>query len=572
MTNLKDIAENIKKNNLDEALSLCESFNDINNQHIISNFKGVIYLIKGNLELSEENLLKSLKINPRFEDAIKNLYLVYLKKKKFKDLLIYARKLIEIDKINAEYNYKLAYALELNNNLDESINYYNIYIDFGGKNKKQAFNNIGCMYLKINKPKIAKEFFLKGIYFGEDKIIINNLLNSLIMLRDLDNSDLFFKKAEKIDENFIDFKYNKARYLILKNQMNEAIEILENNKDVGKFLITLLILYSNLNKKDDRDKLLKTYKDRINNNHEFYNFLALKSLYDGNFDDGWKYYEYRNSKTVDFFRNIKEWTGEKINTKKIVVFNEQGLGDSIQFSKYIIPLTKIAQHVTFIVQNSVKDLFNGQIKNLTIENLASCKDKQFDYKIAIGSLIKFFFKENFKKHENLIQTNKGNDIKWKSKITNDKLNVGLVWSGGYNGANEPYRSIPLKKLTKIFSLDARFYCLQNEIWDRDKDVFKSLNLVDYGKYKLDEIASIIKNLDLVITSDTSILHLSASLNKETWGMLSLHPDWRWGKFNSINPYSSLKFFNQSKFNDWTDVEDTIFLELKKKIVNFKKTI
>ena len=226
MANLKDIAENIKKNNLDKALNLCDKCDDINNQHIISNFRGVIYLIKENLELSEENFLKSLKINPRFEDAIKNLYLVYLKKKHFKNLIIYARKLVEIDKLNTEYNYKLAYALELNNNFDESIKYYNIYIDFNGKNKKQAFNNIGCMYLRRNKPQIANDFFLKGINFGEDKIIINNLLNSFIMLRDLDNSDLYFEKAQKIDENFLDFKYNKARYLILKNQIDAAINIL----------------------------------------------------------------------------------------------------------------------------------------------------------------------------------------------------------------------------------------------------------------------------------------------------------------------------------------------------------
>ncbi len=571
MANLKNIAESIKKKNLDEALSLCETVNDINNQHIISNFKGVIFLIKGNLELSEKNLLKSLKINPKFEDAIKNIYLVYLKKENFKDLLIYANKLIEIDQLNAEYNYKLAYALELNNNLDESIKYYNIYIDLDGKNKKQAFNNIGCMYLKINKPKIAKKYFLKAVDFGEDKIIINNLLNSFIMLRDLDNSEVYLKKAQKIDENFIDFKYNKARYLILKDQINEAIEILEHNKDIAKFLITLLILYSNLNKKDDQDKLLITYNDRIKNDNKFYNYLALKYLYDGNFEEGWKYYEYRNSKTVDFFKDIKEWTGEKINTKKIIVFNEQGLGDSIQFSKYIIPLTKIAKEVTFVVQNSVKDLFNKKIENLSIENLASCKNKQFDYKIAIGSLIKFFFKEKFKENENLIQTIKNIDLKWKDKIITDKLNVGVVWSGGYNGANEPYRSVPLKNVSKIFSLNANFYCLQNEIWERDKDDFGSLNLIDYSKYKLDEIASIIKNLDLVITSDTSILHLSASLNKETWAMLSLHPDWRWGEFNNINPYSSLKIFKQEKFNDWSDVEDSIFLELKNKINNFKKS-
>ena len=82
MSNLKDIAENIKRNNLDQALNLCDLYDDVNNRHIIHNFKGVIYLLKENLKLSEENFLKSLKINPKFEGAIKNLYLIYLKKKK----------------------------------------------------------------------------------------------------------------------------------------------------------------------------------------------------------------------------------------------------------------------------------------------------------------------------------------------------------------------------------------------------------------------------------------------------------------------------------------------------------
>ena len=98
------------------------------------------------------------------------------------------------------------------------------------------------------------------------------------------------------------------------------------------------------------------------------------------------------------------------------------------------------------------------------------------------------------------------------------------------------------------------------------DDFRSSNLEDYSQYKLDEIASIIKNLDLVITSDTSILHLSASLNIETWGMLSLSPDWRWGEFKKINPYKTLRIFQQEKFNDWSNVEDQVYNELKKKLI------
>ncbi len=567
MSELKNIVDKIQKRDLEKALELCELSENSKNKHIILNFKGVIHLLKNNLDLAESNFLNSIKIKEKFEDPIKNLYSIYLKKNNYKNLLIYANKLIEIDRLNIEYKYQLAYALELNNNQNEAIKYYNEYIDLDGKNKKQALNNIGCIYLKRNKPKIANDFFLKGINFGEDKIIINNTLNSYILLRDIENSNLYFDKAKKIDQNFIDFKYNKAKFLILKNQIQEATEILEENKDIPKFLITLLILYSNTNQKEEGNKLLTQSMDKIKDDPMFYNYYGIKLLNEGNFNDGWKYYEYRNSKIVDFFSKTQEWTGEKIDTKSIVVFNEQGLGDSIQFSKYIIPLTKIAKNVTFVVQSSINNLFKDDIKNLTIETIETSRNKQFDFKIALGSLIKFFFKEKFEKNENLIQTNKDNDLKWKKKIESNKLNIGFVWSGGFNGANEPYRSVPLKCLKKVFSLDANFYCLQNEIWDRDLDEFKSSNLVDYGKYKLDEIASIIQNLDLVITSDTSLLHLSASLNKETWGMLSLYPDWRWGEFDKFNPYSSLKIFKQEKFNEWSNVENEIAEELKKKISN-----
>ncbi len=562
MENLKDIVEKIKKKDLKTALELCDNYKDINNQHIISNFKGVIYLIKGDLELSEKNLLKSIELKPKFEDPIKNLYSLNLKKKKFDKVLFYAKKLIELNNINNEYNYQLAYAHELNNNLNETVEYYLKYISLDGKNKKQAYNNIGCLYLQRNNPKTAKDFFLKGIKFGEDKIIINNLFRSYILLRDIKSSDSLFKKAENIDKNFLEFKYNKARYLILKNEIENAIKILKDNINNSQFLITLLILYSNVGRKKDCDKLLTVSKNRIINEPEFLNYYGLKLLYEGNFEDGWKYYEFRNSKITDFFKDISEWSGEEIKDKNIVVFNEQGIGDSIQFSKYIIPLTKIAQNVTFAVQTNIKNLFSKEIPKLSIETIKDCKNKKFDFKIALGSLIKFFFKENLNKNENLLQTNKDNDLKWNKRISKDKPNVGIVWSGGFNGANEPYRSIPLKSLKKIFLLNANFYCLQNEIWDRDKDDFSSLDLIDYGKYNLDEISSIIKNLDLVITSDTSILHLSASLKKETWAMLSLHADWRWGEFHKINPYTSLKIFKQKKFNDWDNVVDGILNELK----------
>lgn len=572
MVNLKEITDCIKNRDLEKALILCDTYENEKNKSLILNLRGVINLLKGNLDIAEKNFLNAVRIDPNFIDPFKNLYLICLKKKNYKDLLIYAQKLIEIDKLENEYNYQLAYAFEISNNLNDSIKYYKKYLDKSGKTKKQAFNNIGCIYLKKNKPMIAIDFFLQGLNLGEDKIIINNTFKCYVMLRDSVNSDLYYDKAQKIDKNYIEFKHTKAKYLILKNQITEAIEFLEKNKDEPRFLITLIVLYFNLGKNEEGKKLLIQSKDKMKKDPEFYNFIGLRLLYEGNFKDGWKFHDNRYSKKVDFFKNIKEWTGEKIENKNIVVFNEQGLGDSIQFSKYIISLCKIAKKVTFAVQESVKDLFKEELQNLTIETTESCKNKEFDLKISLGSLIKFFFEEKFKKNENLIQSNKDLDLKWKNNISLDRLNVGIAWSGNFNGPNEPYRSIPLEKLRRLFSLDVNFYCLQKEIWVRDLDYFKSLNLINCGKYKLNEIASIIQNLDLIISCDTSLLHLSASLNKETWGILSLHPDWRWGEFNKINPYSSLKIFKQKNFQDWGEIEELIITELKRKIDTFNSSI
>ena len=69
--------------------------------------------------------------------------------------------------------------------------------------------------------------------------------------------------------------------------------------------------------------------------------------------------------------------------------------------------------------------------------------------------------------------------------------------------------------------------MQNEIWEGDQKIFNQINVINKGNLKLKALSAFIHNLDLVISSDTSILHLAASLGKETWAVLSLDPDWRW---------------------------------------------
>ena len=568
MSELKIIVENIKNKNFLNALKLCEIYKNKKNKHIILNLKGIIFLSQNKFEEAEINFLESQKINATFIDPVKNLFLMYFKKNDSKKILIYAKKLFEMDKLNPVFNYQLGFALEKNFIFDEAIKYYKNCINYNGKEKIKALNNIGVIYSNINKAKMSIPFFLEALKLNEnDKFVVNNLLSNYLKLRDEKNSDIFFKKALNIDQNFIYFLYNKAEYLILKGQIESAIEILDSNKKELKFLIRLVKIYFTIGEKNKAEKLLHELKEIKSDNPDLLNFLGMRYLHEGDFDNGWKYYEYRPTKLKNFFKDIKEWNGENIINKNIVVYSEQGLGDAIQFSKYIIPLLKVSKNVDFLVPKKIINIFKKDIPNLKINPLDYNQENKFEYKIALGSLIKFFYKEKFDSNDSIVnQKNKFSKISIKN-FDKKKLNVGIAWSGSFNGPNEPYRSIPLKSLKKIFSLDVNFFSLQNEIWQRDLDTYNFTKMINLGNYSLNEIASIIPDLDLVISSDTSLLHLSASMNKETWGILNLDPDWRWGEFNKINPYNSLKLFHQKKFNEWGDIENDIFNNLKKKLIN-----
>ncbi len=565
MDKLKLIVDHINSKNLDKALILCQRYNENKNQYLINNFKGVIHYLKNDLEIAENYFKKSNNLNKDFEDPLKNLYLISIKKKNFSDAIKYTKSLCEINDKNDLYFYQLAFAHELNNESLIALDFYEKCINLNGKNKLKALNNIGNIYLRNNKPKTSLKYFMNAYEISkDDQLILNNILLNYIKLKDEKKADEYFDICNKTNNNFEGFIYNKAQYLIFKEQFEDAINLLINHKNKIKFLVILIELYFNMGKSKEALNLLNNARDKIKNDNDFHNYIGIRSLREGNFEDGWKFYENRGSKITGYLKNIKEWKGEDISNKSIIVFYEQGIGDTLQFSKYVYSLSKIAKHICFVVNNSIKDLFKTNLNNIKIETRESLKNENFDYKISLGSLIKFFYLEKYKNHDHLINKDQIQINTWKKKLNYSKPNVGLVWTGSFLGPNQPFRSIQLKNLHKILQLDINYYCLQNEIWDSDKSFFDKNKIFDFGKYNLAEISSIIQCLDLVISVDTAILHISAIQNKETWGIFNIYPDWRWGALDKINPYNSLIKINQTKFNQWDDVTDRIYQKLKDK--------
>ena len=357
--------------------------------------------------------------------------------------------------------------------------------------------------------------------------------------------------------------------MFLVNKIDEAINLLKQVISIEDDIASIALLckiYFRTNRLSYGNKLLNNKFLTYPNDPKLLRFKGFRNLIDGDFDIGWKLYEHRHSNLDKRFPTIPEWSGEDLSSKKILVYNEQGIGDAIQFSKYLINLNKKCKNIDFIVNKNLYDLFDTSnhdgLNLITEDNLDLDK---FNFKISLGSLVKFFYKDFNLSTKNLIKIDLDEINSLKKEIDKNKLNIGIAWSRNFYGPKEPHRSIPLDKFKEIISSDFNFYCLQNEIWESDQKIFNQINVINKGNLKFKALSAFIHNLDLVISSDTSILHLAAALGKETWAVLSLDPNWRWGKFIEFYKYENIKFYRQNEFNNWENIIQIIKKDLAKNL-------
>ena len=309
---------------------------------------------------------------------------------------------------------------------------------------------------------------------------------------------------------------------------------------------------------------------------EAYYNKSLLYLIKGDFKNGWENYEWRkklfNKDQIRLTVNKKQLINLKnIKNKRIFIEHEQGLGDTIQFSRYVKLLSDLGAKIAFKTQDPLNELFKG------FSNLE--KNNKFDFYSSLLSL-PYIFNTNLKNIPNktpYLFINKEIDLFWKRKIKDNGLKIGICWQGNPDNELDSERSFELKNFQIISRLkNVRLINLQEkyglEQLDKLQKQLKIENFLNI-KNKQDPFintASIIKNLDLVITCDTSIAHLSGALNCPTWLILGYNHDWRWMIDNEKSIwYPSIRIFRKKNNELWEDIFKKICNKLKNeyKIIN-----
>ena len=168
------------------------------------------------------------------------------------------------------------------------------------------------------------------------------------------------------------------------------------------------------------------------------------------------------------------------------------------------------------------------------------------------SLPQIFFEKNksFAPVSNFIPKDKKIILKWKEKLSSiDGFKVGINWQGNKNYGVDHLRSVPLNSFEELFKINDKIHDFSLE--------------VDNGQNIFEDTIGILHNIDLLITIDSSLAHLSATMGCNTWLMLHLRPDWRWNLISKeFSWYKNVKIFRQKGINKW----DVVLKNIKKDLV------
>jgi tetratricopeptide (TPR) repeat protein len=301
--------------------------------------------------------------------------------------------------------------------------------------------------------------------------------------------------------------------------------------------------------------------------------LALLHMLTGNFEAGWALRESRWTKASPppypkFSQPM--WLGrEPIEGKTILIHVDEGLGDTIQFARYVPMVAARGARVILVVERELYSLVSGLSGVWQCLPFSDGPLPAFDMHCPMGSLPLAFGTrlDTIPSATSYMRPPAEAGVQvWEERLgAHDRLRVGLVWSGNASHRNDLNRSTSLRLLSRILDVDATFVSLQKDPRPDDRAVLGQTGIVDFTAYLTDfaDTAALVNCLDLVITVDTSVAHLAGALGCPTWILLPWTPDYRWLLDRDDSPwYPTARLFRQTETRDYASVLDSVRTELQ----------
>ena len=421
-------------------------------------------------------------------------------------------------------------------------------------NNGLAHSNRGNILKELHRHEEALESFDRAIgLVPEYAEAYSNKGNALQELHRFEESLSWYDKAIKLKPNYAEAYSNKGNALEWLHRHEEAME--------------------------NFDKAISTNPQYIDS----YWHKALSQLASGNYEEGWKNYEARWSKAhpVQFqYSNIPRLQSvQQVSGKNILIWAEQGLGDTFQFCRYVKLLARAGAKTTFVIPKALTEILQSfSVDCIMVESVDVGLD-EFDYQSPLLSLPLVFGTtlNSIPADIPYLKAPSEKIQQFASRVDNrDVLRVGLIWNGGFRvdhpelWETNKRRNIDFKLIAQLKDVPGtRFYSLQKgdpaecDFRERRAEVWPAI--IDMAPYLNDfsDTAALIENLDLIISVDTSTAHLAGALGKPVWILNRYDSCWRWLRGKSNSPwYPTARIYQQSLPNNWGIVIQEVARDLQ----------
>lgn len=377
-----------------------------------------------------------------------------------------------------------------------------------------------------------------------------------------------FESALKMRPKDVELKFNLGNGLVASERYEEAEEVLRQVVyEKPDHIRAQINLCAALKEQGRYDAAIHRYEKAIiavPDNAEAHWNHALTLLATGRYADGWNEYEWRSLLPGFAMEKMDrpQWQGEKLDGRTLLIHAEQGLGDTLQFVRYLSLMQSLDGDVVFACPERLIKLLQPVAGNIAIVPLG--KKTGHDVQSPLMSLPRLFHDAlPFEPSDGAyIFPDKTRIDAWRDKLgTPAGQRIGIAWQGSTGYQHDGRRSIPLLNFEPLARIDnAQLVSLQQgdgaeqvaEMpWhDRIVDMTEEMD----SDHAFVDTLAVMASLDAVVTSDTAIAHLAGAAGIPVYLALCHLPDWRWGLQGDSSPwYDSMRLIRQEHAGDWAGV-------------------
>jgi tetratricopeptide (TPR) repeat protein len=289
------------------------------------------------------------------------------------------------------------------------------------------------------------------------------------------------------------------------------------------------------------------------------------------FDEGWQEYEWRLRQPAWVAGAhgrvaLPEWRGEPFPDRRLLVYDEQGFGDAIQFARYLPLVKALGGSVIFETRPELLPLFKtlqGADRLVARRSIAR-PAVEADAYVALLSLPRLFGTgtRTVPWTGPYLKADPSRRERWGARLGGPAFRIGIAWSGSQV---DPLRACPPESFAFLERFpDIRLYSLQKEVAPADREKAPAGIFPLGGEFNdFADTAAVIDHLDLVVSVDTAVAHLSGAMGKPTWLLLPYTADWRWLENREDTPwYPTMRLFRQKTWGDWQEVFERVATGLR----------